>query len=241
MGQLRMGRHNAQGDWQGHRSVRHQAMPMLSLKWHVREEAREPAGVLGYCTCDVAALDKPPVAHQCPLGMREHRLSNPVSLVPPSLRTVFGTQGWRQLRRFSQREDDVGLVSQFIGILEGALPELAPVMDHARVVSELRLQGALHHLNEQLAMLAEKGVIACPIPVAAKQVEQLTRLVKLLAVGRVEALGNHGHTVFADHLVEDVLENVARRLELSGMQGPQGGFGAVANPLTAVHLNYARQ
>src|ERR1035441_3583050 len=105
-------------------------MPMLGLKRHVREEAREPAGVVGYCTGDVASLDKPPVAHQRPVGMREHRVLNPVGLVPPSLRTVFGTQGWRQLRRFSQRKDYVGLVSQFIGILEGALPELAPVMDH---------------------------------------------------------------------------------------------------------------
>ena len=68
-------------------------------------------------------------------------------------------------------------------------------MDHARVVAELRLERALDHLEEQLAMLADQGIIACPIPVAAEQVEQLTRLVELFAVGLIEALADHGHPV----------------------------------------------
>ena len=166
--------------------------------------------------------------------MREHRLLNPVGLLLPPRHTILRAQGGRQFHRFAQREDDVGLVSQLVGILECALPELAPVMDHARVVAELRLERALHHLEEQLAMLADQGVIARPIPVAAEQVEQLPRLVKLLEVGLIEPPADHGHPVLGDHLGEDVLEDAVRRLELSGVQRAEGGIGAVPNPLPAV-------
>jgi hypothetical protein len=88
-------------------------------------------------------------------------------------------------------------------------------MNHARPVAELGLERALHHLDQQLAMLADKGIIARPIPVAAEQVKQLARLVELFEVRLIETLGNHGHPILADHLREDVLENVPRRLELS--------------------------
>src|ERR1035441_2239402 len=80
------------------------------------------------------------------------------------------------------------------------------------------LERALHDLDEQVAMLADQGVIAGPIPVAAEQMEQLTPLVELLAVRRLETLSNHGHAVPADHFGEHVLQNVACRLEMSGVE-----------------------
>ncbi len=64
--------------------------------------------------------------------------------------------------------------------------------------------------------------------------EQLTRLVELFAVRRIEGLANHGHAVLADHLGEHVLERGAHRLEFSGVQRAEGGVGGVADPLRAV-------
>ncbi len=134
---------------------------------NVRGEPREPGGVVRHRAGHVAALNETPVAHQRPVGMREHRLLDAVGLGPPPRHAIFRAQGRRQLRRFAQREDDIGLVGQLVAVLQGALPELAPVMHHAGVVAELRLERALDHGEEQLAMLADERIIAGPIPVAA--------------------------------------------------------------------------
>src|ERR1035438_7664683 len=129
---------------------------------------------------------------------------------------------------------DIGLVGQFVTVLQRAFPKLAPVMHHARVVTELRLERALDHRNQQVAMLADEGIIAGPVPVAAEQVEQLTRLIKLLAVRSIEALSDHSHAITADHLGEHVLERVVRGLEMSGVESAQSGVRAVPDPLRAV-------
>src|ERR1019366_10612403 len=64
--------------------------------------------------------------------------------------------------------------------------------------------------------------------------EQFTRLVKLLQVRRIKVLADHGYAVPADHFGEHVLERVARRLEMPGVQRPEGSIRAVADPLRAI-------
>ena len=171
---------------------RAQAVVLLGAQGHVRHaKPGEDCQLVRHFAGDVAALDEPPLVHQGAGGMVEHRVDDPIGLgLPPRARSSAPSAGASSAAS-RKPEDDVGLIGQLVGVVEGPLPELAAVVDHTGASRNRGCERPLDHGQQELAVLADQAVVAGPVAKVAQAMQQLAHLVELLAVGRIEAARDH--------------------------------------------------